>query len=543
MSLGMLKLFRGIFVIFAVTLIVGCDYANIYKSNNKVMEKEKLIEEKKIVKSKSPIKKTKVTEKKIINKTKVPLKQIDIVEIQEIKKIKVKKIKDIKKQTLKKEKKKTKATSKDTVRKSTSLKKPNLDEFAFDLIKMGKLDDNTLLIVGGIQGDEPGGFMAASLMTTHYKIKKGSVWIVPNLNFYSIIKRSRGPYGDMNRKFANLPKSDPEYKIIQRIKKYITDPNVKLILNLHDGSGFYRPMYIDRRHQPLKWGQASVIDQEILPGVKNYADTYTISEKVVNHINKHLLKEEDMYRTKNTHTRFKSTFEEKDMAKTLTFYAVSHGKAAFGHETSKSLTVPQRVYYKLLALEKYMDIMGIEYERKFSLTIPGIKKVLDDDISIKFKDTDITMPLKDIRNIQKYFPIKKDGVVRYLPSNPLIKIIKQNNIYIIYYGNRRLTKLEADYSEHLNFDTVVTFKVDGKTVKAKLGDTINVKNYFTVVDERKFRVNVIGYKHKSGNETNHKIYKKAFIKRFSIAKDGNMYRVEFYKGRKFAGMVLVNYTK
>ncbi len=50
----------------------------------------------------------------------------------------------------------------------------------------------TLLVIGGIQGDEPGGFTAGSLLVTDYRIERGEVWVVPNLNFESIIKRSRG---------------------------------------------------------------------------------------------------------------------------------------------------------------------------------------------------------------------------------------------------------------------------------------------------------------------------------------------------------------
>ena len=68
----------------------------------------------------------------------------------------------------------------------------------------------TLLVIGGIQGDEPGGFNAASLLVTHYRIHHGRLWVVPNLNFESIIKRSRGVYGDMNRKFPTVAKSDPD---------------------------------------------------------------------------------------------------------------------------------------------------------------------------------------------------------------------------------------------------------------------------------------------------------------------------------------------
>ena len=420
--------------------------------------------------------------------------------------------------------------------------KINLDDFKFDFIKKGQDNNNTFLVVGGIQGDEPGGFMAASLLSTHYDIIQGSVWIVPNLNFYSIIKRSRGPYGDMNRKFSNLPKSDPEYNIIQRIKGYIRDPHVKLILNLHDGSGFYRPMYIDRWHQPLTWGQSSVIDQDYLSNVEKYNDTYHISEEVVSHINKHLLKQEDQYRTKNTHTRFDETFEEKEMSKTLTYYAVTHGKAAFGHETSKSLNVAQRVYYKMLAIEKYMDIMGIKYKRKFPLTLSGVKHALDDDISITFDDTHIKVPLANIRNIQKYFPIKSNGIVSYFPSNPLIKIIKNKNIYTIYYGNRRLTKLIADYSEHINYTTAVPIKIDGNLENIKFGDTIKVKKNFIVIDQKKFRVNVIGYKNKTGIETNKVISHNLFMKKYSVEKNGKLYRVEFYKKDKFAGMILVEFA-
>ena len=520
MSLGMYKLYKSIIISIIIGLLSGC-YLDEQPIKDKVIVKHNKKQPKIIDLNIQEIKLDNESDKKIIKK-------------QNSKKV----IKS--KKTISKHKE---IQHKENFKKSTVLNKKHLDDFAFDLIKKGKQDNNTLLIVGGIQGDEPGGFMAASLISTHYKITKGSVWIIPNLNFYSIIKRSRGPFGDMNRKFANLPKSDPEYKIIQRIKSYISDPHVKLILNLHDGSGFYRPMYIDRLHQPLKWGQCIVIDQEILPGVKKYADTYNISEQVVKHINKHLLKKEDIYRTKNTHTRFKKTYEEQEMAKTLTYYAVTNGKAAFGHETSKSLSVPQRVYYKLLALEKYMDIMGIKYKRKFPLTIKGIKKVLDEDISIKFDDTHIQIPLKDIRNIQKYFPVKPNGKIRYLPSNPLIKIIKKGNIYTIYYGNKRLTRLEADYAEHLNFNTTVTFIVDGKKKKVKFGDTLKVKKQFLIVDDKRFRVNVIGYKNRSGIETGHNISKNMFIKRYSVEKGANMYRVEFYKKKKFAGMILINYTK
>jgi hypothetical protein len=72
----------------------------------------------------------------------------------------------------------------------------------FSLHKMESGKGDTLLIIGGIHGNEPGGYFAPSLFLSRYKIEHGNVWVVPNLNFDSIVANQRGVYGDMNRKFA-----------------------------------------------------------------------------------------------------------------------------------------------------------------------------------------------------------------------------------------------------------------------------------------------------------------------------------------------------
>ena len=422
-------------------------------------------------------------------------------------------------------------------RSSSIATKKTIKNFDFDIIKKGYKDDNTLLIVGGIQGDEPGGFMAASLIATHYNITKGSVWIVPNLNFYSIIKRSRGPYGDMNRKFASLSKNDPEYESIQRIKKYIKDDNVKLIVNLHDGSGFYRPKYEDKLHSPRKWGQCSIIDQENIK-VSKYSNLADISKKVVKHVNKFLIKDEDKYHLHNTRT----VEGDKEMEKTLTYYAINQGKSAFGNEASKSLPTAQRVYYHLLALEKYMDVMGIEYTRKFNLDDKVVKNILDNDIAISLYDNKIKLPLSKIRNIINYFPVKKDGTIDFVPSNPLMSIVKSKHEYTIYYGNRRLSRLKPDYVAMDKKDKSIKLKVDSKDKEIKFGSIINVKKDFLVYPIKDYRVNVIGYTNKSKKETSVSINYKKMKKQFSIDKNGSTYRVEFYTKDKFAGMILVKFA-
>ncbi|WP_228712040.1 M14 family metallopeptidase [Halarcobacter ebronensis] len=415
----------------------------------------------------------------------------------------------------------------------------NIKNFDFDFIKKGEQDNNTLLIVGGIQGDEPGAFMAASIVATHYIIKKGSVWVIPNLNFYSIIKRSRGPYGDMNRKFAQLSPSDPDYDAIQRIKKYITSPEVKVVLNLHDGSGFYREVYESWTYSPDRWGQSSIIDQRNLE-IEHYGNLEDISKSVCEYVNGKLLNNDHNYRVKNTNTRM----GDKEMEKSLTYFAINNGKAAFGNEASKDLPLHERTYYHLLALEKYMHIMGIEFERKFDLNPIAVKDVIDNDIYISFYDDKIQLPLSQIRNILRYFPIKKDGTLEFTPSTPLLTVLKDNGTYVIHYGNRKVASLKPDYIEMDNETKSVSMIVDGKKRDIKMGSIINVDTSFEVESMDGIRVNVIGFvQNGKTNEAGINIKKADFIERFSIDVNGNLYRIEFYKGDKFAGMILVNFDK
>ncbi len=416
----------------------------------------------------------------------------------------------------------------------------------FTLIKKGDPNStNVLLVVGGIQGDEPGGFMAASLLSTHYKIEKGAVWIVPNFNFYSIIKRNRGPFGDLNRKFAKLKTNDPDFDLITRMKSIIKNKNIKMVVNLHDGSGFYRTKYIDKLHQPLKWGQSSIIDQDNIKGVK-YGNLKKISDEIVAHVNKNLIKKEHEFRTKNTKTHIKRTFEEKEMSKTLTFYAINHGKAAFGNESSKSLPVHERVYYKLLSLEKFMDIMGIKYKRKFPLKPLVVKDIIDNDIFISFNDKKIFIPLSGIRKKINYFPLEKGAKFTFKPSSPVMTVLQKNGKYTVYYGNRKLTTLVPEYLKYDETDNSIKVNIDGKIRDVRFGTLVSVKNYFNVRPDSRYRVNVIGYvnkKHK--NEVGLNIRKKQIIRRYSIDKYGKRYRVEVYDAKfkkKFLGMFLIEFN-
>jgi hypothetical protein len=409
----------------------------------------------------------------------------------------------------------------------------------FSLHKLeGNRPGNTLLVVGGIQGDEPGGFNAASLLVTHYRIKKGNVWVVPNLNFISIIKRSRGVYGDLNRKFATIGDSDPEFDTISRIKAIMLDDQVDLVLNLHDGSGFYRPTYVDRMHSPHRWGQSIIIDQKQIPA-NRFGNLDKIATQIVAEVNHYLFSEEHVYHVKNTKTREGDT----EMERTLTYYGIRNRKPAFGVEVSKTFPTHKRAYYHLQVLEAYMDLLGIEYERAFRLSARGVGDAIKSGAKLAFYDNKIFLDVTNARKRLGYIPLKKAAEIVFRPSSPLVAVVESGESYRVFHGNRRVTRLYPQYFEYDSSINAITIKVDGNERKVDFGNMVEVARSFLVMPKKGYRVNVIGFKKPgSRDESGIAIQKDDIMKRFSVDKKGRIYRVEVYREKKFSGMVLVSFS-
>jgi hypothetical protein len=401
------------------------------------------------------------------------------------------------------------------------------------------LPGNTLLVMGGIQGDEPGGFNAASLLVTHYKIQKGSLWVVPNLNFISIIKRSRGIYGDMNRKFAKVSKHDPEFESVKKIKSIIMNRQVDMILNLHDGSGFYCPNYIDNMHNPDRWGQSIIIDQGRIES-KSFGDLGGVADNVAANINKHLLHKKHAFHVMNTRTSSGNI----EMSKTLTYFAIRNLKPALGIEASKSFLTHKRTYYHLLALEAFMKILGIEFKRTFILSTGEVQNAIDKNVKLAFFDNKIMLDVGNARRNLSYMPFKKDSQIEFVPSNPLLTVLGGGvgNSFRVYHGNRRLTHIHPEYFEYDSTIKAVTMQIDGNEKLVNFGEMVDVERSFMVISPQGFRVNVIGYK-KTGvrNEADITIEKNDIIQNFSVDTTGKLYRVEIYREEKFAGMILINF--
>ena len=398
--------------------------------------------------------------------------------------------------------------------------------------------EHTLLIIGGIHGDEPGGFFAPAFLENYYKIKSGNLWIIPNANVDSIMANNRGIYGDMNRKFSIIEKNDGDISSVNRIKELILEKRVDLILNLHDGFGFYRDIYEDAVFNPNSWGQATIIDQEKIDD--KFGNLDQIANQVKANLNKDRLFEHfHAFNVKNTQTKEK----DEQMRQSLTFFAVSNNKPAFAIETSKNITdLTYKVIYQLKSIEEFMNIMDIKFERQFDINnYEDVKSKIYNFGNVLINEN-ISLDLSDIRNSVKFLPLKKDNN-KFEFSHTLAKLKFTDNKYEIYIGNIKVCELIPQVFEVANVENKIKIIVDGKEIESSFASQVDIKNDFKIL-KSDLRANIIGFSKNGVDSEDNILIKKDDIQDvYSLDTNKSKYRVEFYKDGKFAGSIILNFQK
>jgi hypothetical protein len=224
---------------------------------------------------------------------------------------------------------------------------------------------------------------------------------------------------------------------------------------------------------------------------------------------------------------------------------VRNNKPAFGIEGSKNFGTHFRAYYHLLALEKFMDTMGIEYERRFEMNPFAVKNAIDNvEVKVALYDNKLLLPVGKARNYLYYIPMKKYANVEYTTDHPLVAVVEQDRKYRVCYGNRRMALLHPQYFEYDDSLHTIDMKVDGYERVVSLGTVVNVGQNFLIKNQEGYRVNVIGYTQDGmDNEVDVSIDRRSIVDRFSIDTEAKIYRVEIYRDGKFSGMILVNFDE
>ncbi|MGO9571884.1 MAG: M14/M99 family metallopeptidase [Desulfomonilaceae bacterium] len=223
----------------------------------------------------------------------------------------------------------------------------------------GRSPGPTLLLLGGIQGDEPGGFLAADLYAD-VTLRKGNMFVVPRANFFSVVENNRGVEGDMNRKFAGAQKrGDRDAQIVEIVKDLMKKSD--FFLNLHDGSGFYSPTWESPLHNPMRFGQSVIADAEeyTTPDGK-VIPLGQMARRVIAKVNSQISVTDHRYKF-NNHRTLSPDSPHKEQRLSASFHALTKvGIPAFASETSKTIKDYRlRVRYQTMVINAFLEEFGI----------------------------------------------------------------------------------------------------------------------------------------------------------------------------------------
>lgn len=243
-------------------------------------------------------------------------------------------------------------------------------DFAFDIHEVPKASKwqpgPKVLVIGGIHGDEPGGYLAADYALEGV-VGKGEIHVIPRMNKRAIILNRRGVYADMNRLFEHdISPRIPEQRTVRELISII--PQYDYILSLHDGGGFYHPEYIDNVRNPRRYGQSIIIDTDIYHETRHgTVCLQCIAEEIIQTLNGQILHEDHQFRVNNHNTASPQTIHAEQRT-SLTFFTLTQlGVPAFCMEASKLLPdINQKVFYHINAIEGFAAAVGIEYHRPWN---------------------------------------------------------------------------------------------------------------------------------------------------------------------------------
>ncbi len=226
----------------------------------------------------------------------------------------------------------------------------------------GQKNGPTVMILGGIHGNEPGGYLSSDLYA-NLQLKRGNLIVVPRANLHSIIHNQRGVKGDMNRKFGAVDKNDPEIKVIAVLKHLMAQSDY--LITQHDANGFYRPTWHNKNANPQRFGQSIIADASEYVSQKNGQKfkLRAIAEKVIHEVNQEIEEKEYHFNfldsnTANAHSNY------KEFRNSATYYALTElDIPAFCIETSHDLpSMEMKVRQHNLFINSFLKQFGVEIE-------------------------------------------------------------------------------------------------------------------------------------------------------------------------------------
>ena len=443
----------------------------------------------------------------------------------------------------------------------------------------GKRPGKTLMLIGGIQGNEPGGFLSADLYAD-MSLEKGNLIVVPRANFYSIILNKRGPHGDMNRKFTGEDNSySMEDKIVTILKELIRESDY--LLNLHDGSGYYYPEYINKWRNPMRFGQSIIADckEYRVPGMDRVIRLEEMAQRVITEVNKQIKNDLYKFHFLDTQTGDKES-PHQEQKKSATYYALTkHHIPAFGVETSKFLpSIDLKVRYHNLVINEFKKLFGIVPESPSFVLDPPVLKYLvvsingrtpivirqnqtlqmisGDSLNVTHIEANYERGMSlDILGYGGLNDYRKDFVIQ---RNTSIIVRKDNHefaeIPVRITGKRPLEERKADGGPGRVAYFVIETKghrllvANGETLQVVRGDKLKIAEILPSIGglppvKVNFKGFVPDWSNNTGEDRGYVVDTgKDLIERHSLNKKGNSYEIVASRDEETLGRMVVSLT-
>ncbi len=131
-------------------------------------------------------------------------------------------------------------------------------------VKTGEEAGPTIVVIGGLHGDEPAGYLAARELRK-WNVARGKLVLLPDANRVAIEAKRRFVGRNMNRLFPGKKNGDAIEKLAFEIWELVKQSKPDLVLTLHESRGFHAD-------DPKRYGQTFTYDfPELTPRFERVA--------------------------------------------------------------------------------------------------------------------------------------------------------------------------------------------------------------------------------------------------------------------------------
>ncbi len=202
-------------------------------------------------------------------------------------------------------------------------------------VKTGDEAGPTIVVIGGLHGDEPAGFLAARELRK-WTVTRGKLVLVPDANRIAIEAKKRFVGRNMNRLFPGKKNGDAMERLAFEIWELTKKSKPDLVLTLHESRGFHAD-------EPKRYGQTFTYDfPELRPRFERVAALVNAGISV----------------RKNRFLQFVDPFPTCP-----TYVSYKYLRApAISIETAKPLALSSRIGLQLAALRGFFEEFGLKWE-------------------------------------------------------------------------------------------------------------------------------------------------------------------------------------